>query len=164
MKVLITGANGGIGTAATAELRTRGATVLGLDLEARGDDVLACDVRDPDAVTRAVEQAVERLGGLDVLINNAGLGVPQSAGKAPDADALAVLEVNLIAPWRVTAAALPHLRASHGRVVNVSSGLAHLAVPFATAYCMSKRGLVAYSDALRLEHGDAITVTTVYPG
>jgi NAD(P)-dependent dehydrogenase (short-subunit alcohol dehydrogenase family) len=163
-RVLITGASGGIGTAAMAELRTRGATVLGLDLEARGDDVLACDVRDPDAVTRAVEQAVERLGGLDVLINNAGLGVPQSAGKAPDADALAVLEVNLIAPWRVTAAALPHLRASHGRVVNVSSGLAHLAVPFATAYCMSKRGLVAYSDALRLEHGDEITVTTVYPG
>ena len=164
MRVIITGANGGIGTAAMAELRTRGATVLGLDLEARGDDVLACDVRDPDAVTRAVQAAVERLGGLDVLINNAGLGVPQSAGTAPDEAALAVLEVNLIAPWRVTAAALPHLRASHGRVVNVASGLAHLAVPFATAYCMSKRGLVAYSDALRLEHGDEITVTTVYPG
>jgi NAD(P)-dependent dehydrogenase (short-subunit alcohol dehydrogenase family) len=49
-------------------------------------------------------------------------------------------------------------------VVNVASGLAHLAVPLAPAYCMSKRGLVAYSDALRLEHGDAIEVTTVYPG
>jgi NAD(P)-dependent dehydrogenase (short-subunit alcohol dehydrogenase family) len=162
-RVLITGANGGIGSAAMAELRKRGATVLGLDLEA-GDDVLACDLRDPDAVQRGVAAAVERLGGLDVLINNAGLGAPQSAGKAPDADALAVLEVNLIAPWRVSAAALPHLRESRGRVVNVASGLAHLAVPFATAYCMSKRGLVAYSDALRLEHGDEITVTTVYPG
>jgi NAD(P)-dependent dehydrogenase (short-subunit alcohol dehydrogenase family) len=64
----------------------------------------------------------------------------------------------------VTAAALPALRESRGRVVNVASGLAHLAIPFATAYCMSKRGLVAYSDALRLEHGDAISVTTVYPG
>ena len=49
-------------------------------------------------------------------------------------------------------------------MVNVASGLAHLSVPFAPAYCMSKRGVVAYSDALRLEHGDAITVTTVYPG
>jgi hypothetical protein len=49
-------------------------------------------------------------------------------------------------------------------VVNVASGLAHLAVPFATAYCMSKRGLVAYSDALRLEFGGELTVTTVYPG
>ena len=75
-----------------------------------------------------------------------------------------MIDVNLLGPWRVTAAALPALRASRGRVVNVASGLAHLTVPFATAYCMSKRGLVAYSDALRIEHGDAITVTTVYPG
>ncbi|HWM08678.1 MAG TPA: SDR family NAD(P)-dependent oxidoreductase, partial [Solirubrobacteraceae bacterium] len=56
------------------------------------------------------------------------------------------------------------LRASRGRVVNVASGLAHLALPFGTAYCMSKRGLTAYSDALRLEYGGEITVTTVYPG
>jgi NAD(P)-dependent dehydrogenase (short-subunit alcohol dehydrogenase family) len=163
MKVLMTGAGGGIGSAATAELRSRGAMVVGLDLQA-GDDVIACDLRDPAAIERGVAEAVERLGGLDVLINNAGLGTPQSAGRAPDEDAMAVLDVNLVAPWRVTAAALPHLRASHGRVVNVASGLAHLAVPFATAYCISKRGLVAYSDALRLEHGDEITVTTVYPG
>ena len=153
-RVLITGAGGGIGTAAMAELRARGATVVGLDLHADDDaGVLACDVRDGAAVERGVAAAVERLGGLDVLINNAGLGIPQSAGAAPDAGALAVLDVNLIAPWRVTAAALPHLRAARGRVINVASGLAHLAVPFATAYCMSKRGLVAYSDALRLEYG-----------
>ena len=49
-------------------------------------------------------------------------------------------------------------------MINIASGLAHVTMPFATAYCMSKRGLVGYSDALRLEHGDAITVTTVYPG
>ena len=121
-------------------------------------------MRDQAAVDAAVAEAIERLGGLDVLINNAGIGIPQSAGEPPDDDALAVLDVNLLGPWRVTAAALPALRESRGRVVNVASGLAHLDVPFATAYCMSKRGLVAYSDALRLEHGDAITVTTVYPG
>jgi NAD(P)-dependent dehydrogenase (short-subunit alcohol dehydrogenase family) len=112
-----------------------------------------------------VAEALERLGGgLDVLINNAGVGDPQSAGDPPDEAALALLDVNLVGPWRVTAAALPALLESRGRVVNVSSGLAHLAVPFAPAYCMSKRGLVAYSDALRLEFGDRITVTTVYPG
>jgi NAD(P)-dependent dehydrogenase (short-subunit alcohol dehydrogenase family) len=164
-RVLITGASGGIGSAAMAELRSRGATVVGLDLEAdEAAGVFACDLRDAGAVQRAVADGVARLGGLDVLINNAGLGAPQSAGKAPDEAAIAVLEVNLVAPWRVTAAALPHLRESRGRVVNVASGLAHLAIPFATAYCMSKRGLVAYSDALRLEYGDEITVTTVYPG
>jgi NAD(P)-dependent dehydrogenase (short-subunit alcohol dehydrogenase family) len=162
-RVLITGAAGGIGAAAARQLRSRGAQVVGLDLD-EGDSIIGCDVRDQGQVDRAVAEAIERLGGLDVLINNAGLGLPQSAGAPPGDDALAVLEVNLIAPWRVTAAALPALRESRGRVVNVSSGLAHLALPMATAYCMSKRGIVAYSDALRLEHGDAITVTTVYPG
>jgi NAD(P)-dependent dehydrogenase (short-subunit alcohol dehydrogenase family) len=163
-RVVITGAASGIGAATVASLRTRGAQVVGLDINANGDDVLACDVRDQASVDAAVAEAIERLGGLDVLINCAGIGDPQSAGEPPAENALRVLDVNLLGPWRVTAAALPALRASHGRVVNVASGLAHLTVPFATAYCMSKRGLVAYSDALRIEHGDAITVTTVYPG
>ena len=164
-RVIVTGASGGIGGAAAAALRARGARVIGLDLkqDAAGD-VLACDVRDQASVDRAVAAAIERLGGLDVLINNAGIGIPQRSGEPPDDDALAVIDVNLLGPWRVTAAALPALRAARGRVVNVASGLAHVTVPFATAYCMSKRGLVGYSDALRIEHGDAITVTTVYPG
>jgi NAD(P)-dependent dehydrogenase (short-subunit alcohol dehydrogenase family) len=161
--VLLTGAAGGIGSAAAAELRARGAQVIGLDLHG-GDDVIECDVRDQASVDRAVSAAIERLGGLDVLINNAGIGTPQSAGSPPDERALAVIDVNLVGPWRVTSAALPALRAGRGRVINVASGLAHLALPYGTAYCMSKRGLTAYSDSLRLEHGDAITVTTVYPG
>ena len=160
--VLLTGASGGIGTAAAAELRRRGAQVVGLDLH-EGPDVIACDVRDQAAVDRAVAEAIDRLGGLHVLINNAGLGLPQSAGAAPGEDALAVIDVNLLGPWRVTAAALPALRQARGRVVNVASGLAHLALPWGTAYCMSKRGLTAYSDALRLEYGGEITVTNVYP-
>jgi NAD(P)-dependent dehydrogenase (short-subunit alcohol dehydrogenase family) len=163
-RVLVTGAASGIGAAACAELRRRGARVAGLDLDGDGADVLACDVRDQAAVDAAVGEAISRLGGLDVLINNAGIGLPQSAGAPPGEDALAVIDVNLLGPWRVTSAALPALREARGRVVNVASGLAHMAVPFATAYCMSKRGIVAYSDVLRLEHGDALTVTTVYPG
>ena len=162
-RVLITGAGSGIGAAAVERLRLRGATVVGLDLRP-GDGIIACDVTDQAAVDAAVAEALARLGGLDVLINCAGIGDPQSAGVAPDAGALRVLDVNLLGPWRVTAAAMPALREARGRVVNVASGLSHLTIPYATAYCMSKRGLVAYSDALRLEHGDAITVTTVYPG
>jgi NAD(P)-dependent dehydrogenase (short-subunit alcohol dehydrogenase family) len=163
MRVLLTGAAGGIGSAAAAELRARGARVVGLDLEP-GEDIIACDVRDQASVDRAVAEAIERLGGLDVLVNNAGIGTPQSAGQPPDERALAVIDVNLLGPWRVTSAALPALRAARGRVVNIASGLAYMALPFGTAYCMSKRGLTAYSDSLRHEHGDAITVTTVYPG
>src|SRR5690349_161667 len=157
MRVIITGAAGGIGSATVELLRRQGARVVGLDLP-------ECDVRSQSSVDAAVAAAIAELGGLDVLINNAGLGTPQSASTAPDEAALAVLDVNLVGPWRVTSAALPALRASRGRVVNVASGLAHMTVPFATAYTMSKRGVVAYSDVLRLEEGDRITVTTVYPG
>jgi NAD(P)-dependent dehydrogenase (short-subunit alcohol dehydrogenase family) len=164
MRVLITGASSGIGAAAAKALRERGAAVVGLDVRPQGDDVLACDVRDQASVDDAVHAAIERLGGLDVLINCAGLGDPQSAGERPAEDALRVIDVNMLGPWRVTSAALTALRASRGRVVNVASGLAFLNVPLATAYTMSKRAVVAYSDLLRLEHGDAIDVTTVYPG
>ncbi len=157
MRVLITGAGGGIGSATAAGLREAGCSVVGVGVD-------ECDVRSQASVDRAVAAAVAQLGGLDVLINCAGLGTPQSAGARPDADALAVLDVNLVGPWRMTAAALPALLESGGRVVNVASGLAHVTVPFSTAYTISKRGLVAYSDVLRLEYGDRITVTSVYPG
>lgn len=163
-RVIITGAASGIGEATAAELRGRGAQVVGLDLNG-SEDVIACDVTDQQSVDKAVAAAVERLGGqLDALVNCAGIGIPQSAAERPGPDALRVIDVNLLGTWRTTAAALPALRASRGRVVNISSGLAHLAVPFATAYGASKRGVVGYSEQLRAEVGDEVTVTTVYPG
>ncbi len=162
--MIITGAASGIGEATAKALRERGAQVVGLDLKGE-DDLIACDVRDQESVDKAIAAAVERLGGgLDALVNCAGIGLPQSAAEPPGPDALGVLDVNLLGTWRVTAAALPALRSSHGRVVNISSGLAHLAVPFATAYGASKRGVVGYSEQLRSEVGDEITVTTIYPG
>lgn len=164
-RVIITGAAGGIGAATAEALRRRGAKVVGLDLKPNGDeDLIACDVTDQESVDCAIAQAVKRLGGVDALVNCAGIGLPQSATETPGPDALRVIDVNLLGTWRVTASALPALRASHGRVVNISSGLAHIAVPFATAYGASKRGVVGYSEQLRAEVGDEITVTTVYPG
>ncbi|MDQ3724326.1 MAG: SDR family NAD(P)-dependent oxidoreductase [Actinomycetota bacterium] len=163
-RVIITGAASGIGEATAKALREeRGAQVVGLDLNA-GGDLIPCDVTDQGSVDSAVAQATERLGGLDALVNCAGIGIPQSAAHPPGDDAVRVLDVNLLGTWRVTAAALPALRSSRGRVVNISSGLAFLAVPFATAYGASKRGVVGYSEQLRAEVGDEVTVTTVYPG
>jgi NAD(P)-dependent dehydrogenase (short-subunit alcohol dehydrogenase family) len=163
-RVIITGAASGIGEATAKALRQRGAQVVGLDLKGE-DDLIVCDVTDQASVDTAVAAAVERLGGgLDALVNCAGIGLPQSAAERPGPDALRVLDVNLLGTWRVTAAALPALRTSHGRVVNISSGLAHIAVPFATAYGASKRAVVGYSEQLRAELGDEVTVTTVYPG
>ena len=164
MRALVTGASGAIGAATCAALRERGAAVVGLDLRP-GPDVIACDIRDQASVDAAVAEAVERLGGLDVLVNNAGIGDAQDAGTSPDEHAEAIIDINVFGAWRVTGAAMPALLASEGRVVNVSSGLAYVNVPLAAAYAASKRGIAAWSDTLRLEYfGRLSAVTTVYPG
>ena len=163
MRVLITGAGSGFGLAVGEELRRRGETVRGIDLK-QGQHILAADIRDQEQVQSAVEEIVHELGGLDVVINNAGIGEPVSAGLMPGQQALTTLDTNLFGAWRVTAAALPTLVESRGRVINIASGLAFVNVPYSAAYSASKRGLAAYSDVLRLEYGDRIGVTTVYPG
>ena len=163
MRVLITGAASGIGAAAAAALRRRGASVVGLDLN-EGPGIVVADVRDQAQVDAAVERAVREMGGLDVVVNSAGIGEPQNAGLPPDDAAVAIMETNFFGPWRVTAAAMPALLRSRGRVVNVASGLAAISLPYGAAYSASKRALAAYSDVLRVEYGGRITVTTVYPG
>ena len=163
-RVLITGASGGIGAATAAAMSRLGATVTGIDLVAAPPDVLAADVRDVEAMQAAVDLAAERMGGIDILVNSAGVGVANDAGAFPDAAARRVLDVNLLGTWTATAAALPHLLRSHGHVVNIASGLALVTVPFAVAYTASKRAVTAYSDTLRMEYRGRITVSTVYPG
>jgi NAD(P)-dependent dehydrogenase (short-subunit alcohol dehydrogenase family) len=160
--VVLTGASGGVGVAARAALEAAGATVVGVDLAPRQGDV-AVDVRDAGSVDRGLKEAAERLGGIDVLVNNAGIAAPCDAGVAPGEAALAILDVNLLGAWRCTAAALPLLRERRGRVVNVASGLSFANLPLGAAYCASKRALAAYSDVLRLEYAGQISVATVYP-
>ncbi|MEU1647138.1 SDR family NAD(P)-dependent oxidoreductase [Micromonospora zamorensis] len=165
-RVLVTGASGTFGRHLGAALTAAGARVVGLDLHARPDDdlpVLGCDLTDPDAVAPAVGAAVDQLGGLDLLINNAGVGGPAPAELPPDKVVRQQLEVNLLAAWRTTAAALPPLVTAHGRVIFVSSRMAVLPLPLAAAYGVSKRALVAYADALRHEVGSHVGVSVVYP-
>ncbi|GAA1316520.1 SDR family NAD(P)-dependent oxidoreductase [Pseudonocardia xinjiangensis] len=166
-RVLVTGAAGGLAAPAVTRLRARGVQVVGLDLQA-DEHTIACDITDDAAVTRAVDEAVERLGGLDAVVHYAGIGVPNDAGAPLAPDALRVIDVNLLGAWRVTAAALPALLEGRGgrkgRVVFVASELAYLSLPFVSAYSVAKRGMTAYADALRLEYGTDLHVTTIYPG
>ncbi|TWD82327.1 short-subunit dehydrogenase [Kribbella amoyensis] len=162
-RVLITGAAGAFGTATAEALRLRGATVVGIDLQ-KSDDVIECDLTRPDRIPAAVGEAIDRLGGLDLLINNAGIGVPALAGDAPDSVARKVVEVNLFAGWGVTAAALTAVRASRGRVIFVSSALAYVTLPLAASYLVSKRAIDTYADALRIENGRHLDVSVIYPG
>jgi NAD(P)-dependent dehydrogenase (short-subunit alcohol dehydrogenase family) len=162
--VLITGASGAFGSALRAELGSRGWRVAGLDLRADDPDVLACDVTDDADVARAVPAAIERLGGgVDVLVNNAGIGGPASAGAPPSDLVRRMLDVNVLGAWRVTAAAIDALVERRGRVVLVGSRMAFLGLPLGAAYGVSKRGLVAYADALRAEYGTHVKVTCVHP-
>lgn len=166
MRVLITGASGTIGKALGLHLAARGAHVVGLDVAPRGNEgfaVLACDLTDDESVAAGTEQALALLGGLDALVNNAGIGGPAPAELAPGAEVRRQLEINLLGAWRVTAACIGALVASRGRVVMVASRMAVMQLPLAAAYGASKRALTAYADALRLEVGTHVGVTCVYP-
>jgi NAD(P)-dependent dehydrogenase (short-subunit alcohol dehydrogenase family) len=167
-RIVITGAAGGLGRATATALQKAGARVVGIDKKRTtiGDDLpsIVADVRDPQAVSDAIAEAVSGLGGLDILINNAGILSLQDAGAAPGDEVLEALEVNLLGPWRVTAAALPALQQSRGHVINIASLFAVVNAPFIPAYAASKRALTAYSDSLRQQYGDRITVSTIYPG
>ncbi len=166
-RVLITGASGTFGRAIAAELTRRGAQVVGLDVAPRDDDaipVLACDLASDESVAAAVPEAIARLGGgLDILINNAGISAPTPAEFPPTEAVMAQLQINLLGTWRVSAACVEALVASRGRVVMVASRMAVMQLPLAAAYGVSKRAMVGYADALRLELHPYVGVSCVYP-
>ncbi len=164
-RVLLTGSAGGIGRAARRALEGAGARVVGLDLHPDRPGDVAVDLADPDGAAAAVAAARERLGGLDVVVANAGLGTAADSTAPPGAAGRRVVDVNLLASWEVVAAALPRL-ADDGRVIAVTSGLARATVPWAAAYTASKRGLAGYLAVLRMElaaTGRDITVTELAP-
>ena len=162
-RVVLTGSEGGIGAATRRALEAQGARVVGIDLRAGAADCLAADVRDQGAVDTAMAEAARRLGGVDIVIANAGIGVADDSSMPPDEAARRVMDVNFFGSWRVIAAAMPFLRASRGRVVVVGSGLARVTMPYSAAYTASKRALVGYADVLRLEEQGKVGVSVVQP-
>ncbi|WP_440071686.1 SDR family NAD(P)-dependent oxidoreductase [Streptosporangium sp. OZ121] len=168
-RILVTGAAGTFGRAMSARFTAQGAHVVGLDIvdTARPGDsgipIIACDITSQESVDAAVAEAAALLGGIDLLVNNAGRGGPAPAELAPGEEVEAQLRLNLLGAWRVTATVMPHLVRARGRVVFIASRMALLPLPLAAAYGVSKRALAAYADALRLEVGTHVGVTTVYP-
>jgi NAD(P)-dependent dehydrogenase (short-subunit alcohol dehydrogenase family) len=180
-RILITGASSGIGRATALALSDRGAA---LALAARRRDrlqavaaqiaaahpgsarpvVVPCDVTDADQVCGAVEAAAAQLGGLDVLINNAGVSVYGSASRTTVRDYRDVFEVNFFGPLLGMRAAFPHLAAG-GVIVNVVSAAGLRGVPYLAAYSASKAALAALGQSLRAEMAaDGVRVVNLYPG
>jgi NAD(P)-dependent dehydrogenase (short-subunit alcohol dehydrogenase family) len=163
-RALVTGAAGGVGRSTVDLLREEGAAVVGVDLR-EAEDVRACDVSDPASVTAAVAAAVEELGGLDVLVNVAGI---DQFRKFEDLDVDTWnrhLGVNLTGPMLMSHAALPHLRASRGNIVTIASIAGLRAQPYQAAYCASKAGVIMLMKSLALElYADGVRANTVCPG
>jgi 2-keto-3-deoxy-L-fuconate dehydrogenase len=167
---LVTGGASGIGAATARLLQGRGARVAVLDRSVDGapDGVLAvrCDVTDTAAVAQAVATVADRLGAVDVLVNNAGIGAVGDVGQNDDAEWARVLDVNVIGIARVTGAALPHLRRSaHAAVVNMCSAVAFVGVRQRALYSASKGAVLALTLAMAADHAaEGIRVNAVAPG
>jgi 2-keto-3-deoxy-L-fuconate dehydrogenase len=168
--VVVTGGASGIGAATAALLQKRGARVAVLDRDPAGtpEGLLAvpCDVTDRDAVETAIERVVAQLGGIDVVVNNAGIGAVGDVGQNNDAEWARVLDVNVTGIARVTRAALPHLRRSrHAAVVNMCSAVAFVGVTQRALYSASKGAVLALTLAMAADHvQEGIRVNAVAPG
>lgn len=177
--VLLTGASGGIGRASALRLAKQGAR---LALFARGEDalrglaaeveraggkalVVPGDARKSADASRAVAAATERFGGLDALVNCAGVMYLHSVAETTDEEILEMIEVNLLGVCRMTRAALPALRARPGSaIVNIASFAGRVGAPYYSYYNASKFGLVGLTEAWRRELGPlGLRVTLVVP-
>jgi short-subunit dehydrogenase len=171
--VFITGASEGIGAACAAAFRKRGARLSLIarsaeKLRAAGGDgavVTAGDVTVPEIRQAAVAATLDRFGGIDILINNAGMGLYDPAWSTPLPDARSLFELNFFAPLALTQLVVPHMRArSSGVIVNVSSVGGRVTLPWLTLYSASKYALCSLTDGLRMElKKDGIHTITVCP-
>ncbi|WP_394254485.1 SDR family NAD(P)-dependent oxidoreductase [Pseudoclavibacter helvolus] len=162
---LVTGGASGIGAAIVERLRVEGARVVPFDL-APSDGGLVVDIGDDAAVRGAVDEVVERHGGIDIVINNAGISSVGSIEGNSDEEWHRAFDINVLGAVRVTRAALPHLRRSpSAAVVNTCSIAATAGLPQRAVYGATKGALLALTLQMAADHlADGIRVNAVSPG
>jgi NAD(P)-dependent dehydrogenase (short-subunit alcohol dehydrogenase family) len=174
---IVTGSTKGIGLAIVERMINEGMSVVvssrtADDVQAvtdrLGDNAIgiACDVSDPEACTRLVEETVERFGQLDILVNNAGLGVFKPISEMSIEEWQLQINVNLGAVFYLSKAALPHLSATgDGFIINLGSLASRNTFASGTGYNASKFGLLGMSEAMMLDvRHDDVRVSIVMPG
>lgn len=172
-RMLVTGGAKGIGKATALRFLGGGAQVACLDMDEAalaalggGFVALKADVTDTDSVGTAVAEAAARMGGLDGVVNSAGVDLISGIEAMTDAAWERLMAVNLTGPMKVCRAAVPFLKAAGGgTIVNVSSGAGLQPLKFRTAYSASKAGVQMFSKSLAMELAEAgIRVNVVCPG
>ncbi|MEO3792689.1 SDR family oxidoreductase [Nonomuraea sp. B10E15] len=168
LRAIVTGGGSGIGLATAAELTGRGMKVACLDLNPPGEPYIGikADVTDDAVVRSAVAEAAERLGGIDVLVNNAGVGAQGTIEDNPDSEWHKVYDINVLGMVRVARAALPYLRRSeHAAIVNVCSVAATAGLPNRALYSATKGAVQSLTLAMAADHiREGIRVNCVNPG
>ncbi|MDQ0770407.1 2-keto-3-deoxy-L-fuconate dehydrogenase [Pseudarthrobacter defluvii] len=170
IKAIVTGGASGIGAATAKLLQERGADVAILDLNPdqapAGVKAIQCDVSDDASVRRAIEEAAEQLGGIDVVANNAGVGAQGTIEANDDAEWHRVFDVNVLGMVRVSRAALPYLRRSaHAAIVNTCSVAATAGLPQRALYSATKGAVLSLTLAMAADHlQEGIRVNCVNPG
>ncbi len=167
---IVTGASGGIGEATAQALQAAGYRVFGTyrrppAKRLAGVEYLACDVTSDEAVQTAVGQVLAKAGRVDLLINNAGVGLIAGAEESSVEQAKSLFDVNLFGVFRLTKAVLPTMRRQgSGRIVNISSVMGLIPAPFMALYAASKHALEGYSESLDHEtRSSGIRVVLVEP-
>ncbi len=167
-RALITGAAGGIGAALVAAFRKEGALVVGHDLDASAidaDAVLSGDLTEADTCDALPRRAAEALGGLDIVVNNAGVMRRGKATAATDADFSLSMAVNVEAPFRICRAAIPIVASGgKGAIVNMSSCWGVRPGPGHPIYCMTKAAVASMTQCLGMDHaGDGVRINAICP-
>lgn len=170
LKVIVTGGAAGIGRACVERFAVDGWAVACLDVSEPHDlpagvIALGCDVSDDASVRSAVAGAAEALGGIDVVVNNAGIGAAGDVTANPDDEWLRLYDVNVVGMARVTRSALPHLRRSEWpSIVNMSSIVAIAGIPERAAYSATKGAVQALTMAMAMDFAaEGIRVNCVNP-
>jgi NAD(P)-dependent dehydrogenase (short-subunit alcohol dehydrogenase family) len=168
IRALVTGGASGIGLATARLFAERGAAVVCLDLSDPPEPLygVRADVRDDAQVRTAVAEAAGHLGGLDVLVNNAGIGAQGTVEDNDDDEWRDVFDVNLFGMVRTARAALPYLRRSdHAAIVNTCSVAATAGLPSRVLYSATKGAVLAFTRAMAADHlREGIRVNCVNPG
>ena len=169
--VFITGASSGIGKAIGEFLHEKGYTVYGTGrnpekVEGSGFPLVKLDVRDAQSIKDAIAEVISKTGAIDVLVNNAGVGITGPLEEIPADEIRNNFETNLFGPIEVMKAVLPHMREQKsGLIINVTSIAGYMGLPYRSVYSASKGALELITEALRMEvKGFGITITSVAPG